>query len=364
MWVLLAGLGLAGCFEINVSVPCGQGSQCEVGRICVEGRCVESPPSDDVGPPDQGHADGADVPPDEGAPPVDAAADAAALDLAVVPDVALDGPAPDARVEPDAAADAGADAAPDPDAAADMAPDGAPLEPEVCGNDVPFDRHGRPCTDGNTIAMWRFDDPAFPAESGFDPGSPPSVAESAQTEHLPDGGRFGGAVSFRGNEDQRINYRGLADVMPPFTIEAWVRPSQLAGARQAIVATMRQSGGVWNGGWEFSLVPDGNSFRLRLSWSNGTERNAASSYTSRRGVPRLTWSHVAVTVTADNVATLWVNGESEQRPMPIDIAAIGTQLGIGNRAHMFNGPFFGALDEIRLTFGVRPDEQIVRGANP
>ncbi len=81
-------------------------------------------------------------------------------------------------------------------------------------------------------------------------------------------------------------------------------------------------------------------------------------------MPRLTWSHVAVTVTGDDIVTLWINGENEQRPQPVEIANRGSSLAIGNRSHRVDGPFYGALDEIRLTAGVRPDAQIIRGAHP
>ena len=216
-----------------------------------------------------------------------------------------------------------------------------------------------------TIALWRFDDPLFPAESGFDPDNPPPKLVHRLADQVPEGGRFGGGVSLRGDGDQRIQYGGLSDVVPPFTIEAWVRPARFEGARQVVLATMRSNASEWRGGWEFSVVPirENQVYSVRFSWSDGTERRLASSFTSRRTIPNLAWSHVAVQVPRDAPVKVWVNGQAEEGEV-VDVADVQWTAVVGNRADRVDGAFHGVLDEIRLSAGVRPDAQIIRGAAP
>ncbi len=363
--LLCGAVVLAGCFEQIESEACGPESPCEDGRHCIAGQCELEPVRDDIGPQDLGFfaQDQPRLPdPDMATPDVAQPEDAASDVEQVPPDAAADAPVADTAVAEATVTDGAM-----PDVAAELvdvlAPDAEP--PEMCDADAPFDGAGRPCVDQDTLALWRFDDPRFPAESGFAPNNPPPKLEQRHADHLPEGGRFAGGVSFRGDGDQRIKYGGLGNVHPPFTIEAWVRPARFEGARQVIISTMRADANDWRGGWEFSVVPIGENqvFSVRFGWSDGTERRVASAFTSRRTIPNLTWSHVAVQVPRDAPVKLWVNGQPEEGEV-VDIAEVQWTTTIGNRAERVDGPFHGVLDEIRLTDGVRPDAQIIRGAMP
>jgi len=351
-------VALGGCFQAVESGPCGPDAPCEPGRHCVADRCEIEPMRDDVGTTDGGVDLDGPVP--DGPAPDVATADGAAD---TQPDIAPDG-APDVSAADLAPLDATPDGPPADVASDAMSPDARP--PEPCLGDAPFDLTGRPCPDDDTLALWRFDEPGFAAVSGIAPENPPNLAEQIIAAEAPDQGRFGGAVAFRGDGDQRLEYNGLEDVLPPFTIEAWVRPDGFAGVRQVIASTITGHASNWHGGWELALVPDevNGIYTLRFSWSDGTEIRVPSGFTTRRSVPPRVWSHVAMTVDRAGTVTLWVSGASEVGPRVVEIDRRMARFTLGNRASRVDGPFSGRLDEIRLSLGVRPPEQIMDGADP
>lgn len=305
---LAALAALAGC-TAEFGGRCAAADECDPDRICLQGYCL--PPSA-AGP---------------------------------------DGEAPDGEAS-------------DGDVPDGEAPDGGDAPPRTCdppaGVEVPaWDEALRPCADGATVALWRFDD-GFEATVPID-RDPLQRSEDvvADRVRIDGGGLFGGAAAFDGAGDPNLDMVDTIRSSGPLTIELWLRLDGEGQQFRGLVSNLDEGRGR-RGGFElFAHAIDGEprSYRLAFAWSGSQYHWTDARFTNG------TWAHLAATLDEENRLTLFVDGQGQ----PFDVVPIGddpTNLRIGRGMRIFNDlrPVRGAIDELRISSIARDPADIARVA--
>jgi Concanavalin A-like lectin/glucanases superfamily len=152
-------------------------------------------------------------------------------------------------------------------------------------------------------------------------------------------GKYGSALNFDGlNDLVSIPDAPELDLTKTFTLEAWVRPDDLAAARP-VIAKGESSGG--NSGYMLSAKYTTNAAGYVASSGSTTTVSASSALPTSPA-----WSHLALTSDGANLR-LYIDGELKATATPsVTAKATAANLEIG---HSFlGGHFDGLIDEVRL----------------
>jgi hypothetical protein len=197
-----------------------------------------------------------------------------------------------------------------------------------------------------TVTQPPVDTSGLVAGFGFEEGTGASVDDKSSSNNdgsingaaWSDGGKYGKALSFDGVND-RIDIPDAAslDLSTEMTLEAWVKPSQLAGWRTVI---LKEGGGGQVYGMYGSAWGDHPSGHVNPGTEQWTQAPAS--------LPVNSWSHLALTYNG-TVARLYVDG-AQVSQANISGGPIQTSTGalrIGGNAP-WGEYFHGLIDEVRI----------------
>ena len=146
------------------------------------------------------------------------------------------------------------------------------------------------------------------------------------------------ALNFDGSNDivsvgtsTTISNMGLI----PFTLEAWVYPTNTAGAR----SIFRKEG-------DYNLYLNGGVLTSEVFPAGGTGGSFVQSAASSTTVPLNQWSHVALVWTG-SAANFYINGVIYAATSTTLSSGAISNLNIG-MSSIFGNPFLGSLDELRI----------------
>ncbi len=158
-------------------------------------------------------------------------------------------------------------------------------------------------------------------------------------------GKFNSALDFDGTNDLvSVPDASVLDLTGSFTLEAWIRPDSLTGARPVISKAAAGPNG-------YMLDAKTGAPRGQVA-SEGTLKAATSPSTVSTGE----WSHLAVTSNG-LVLRVYVNGELKAEAAAIGAAATTVPLVIG-KGQLTGTWFDGRIDEVRLYDEVLNEAQI------
>jgi subtilisin family serine protease len=163
-------------------------------------------------------------------------------------------------------------------------------------------------------------------------------------------GPYGDALNFDGIDDfVSIPDAADLDLTGAFTLEAWVRPDQLSGARSVI----GKSEGLNSG---YALSTEYDTGKPKGTVGDGTTRKwVTGSEPLPSGGPE-DWSHLAFTSDGTTLR-LYLNGALTASGPAVGVKATATDLRIGNVP--FLGYFDGLIDEVRIYDVPLTEEEIV-----
>lgn len=198
------------------------------------------------------------------------------------------------------------------------------------------------------VGYWRLGDATAPTavdetgsgRNGTFSGSMTRGADGDGAGAMPDDRNS--ATDFTGGKVLLADANAL-DITGALTIEAWVKPRHnLADGGYHDLVSKYLSTDTDNLPYEFAIDP---SFRLQLRQAGG---GAVREYlTSVGAVTPYVWNHVAVTRTADNRITFYVNGaKSGEGTMGVAAGANTAQLALGRRPVGGSGQTW--LDEVAI----------------
>ena len=172
-----------------------------------------------------------------------------------------------------------------------------------------------------------------------------------QRRDLGPAGRFGGALSFDGNDWVTVADTAVLGLRTGLTLEAWVRPSTDVPADWRTIILKERTGGL-----AYSLYSDTGEVRAPIGYINtgGVDDLSAA------GVTRLlldTWTHLATTFDGTQLR-IYVNGvQVGSRTVTGNIVASAGPLRFGGNS-VWGEYFNGLIDEIRLYDGARTQAEI------
>jgi len=203
------------------------------------------------------------------------------------------------------------------------------------------------------LAAWRLDEPAGSDTVADDIGDADGTGDGpvlGGESALPS--RFGTAATFDGVDDAFSlgPVDALSDLVHDLSLSAWIRPDDSSGP-QRILAVQ----GWTDGGLVFGLTDEGDTRAVVLTTVGTWD------YTWPLALPAESWTHVAVTLDAGDVATLYVNGEP-RGSLTASLAGPGPGLPTSGSwwigSNGLDGFFDGSLDEIQVWKGVLSDAEI------
>jgi hypothetical protein len=140
------------------------------------------------------------------------------------------------------------------------------------------------------------------------------------------------------------------DLRATWTLEAWIKPANAAGAFQHVLSK-------WNGGGDASYTLEVNGGRLRVAVHDGV--NPSQAEESRGLLQSGVWQHVAATFTR-GVLRLYLDGRLDREVPGVLTPMNSTRpLSIGHEGPPFNGwQYTGLIDEVRVWRVVRSGAQL------
>jgi hypothetical protein len=176
-------------------------------------------------------------------------------------------------------------------------------------------------------------------------------ATSSGGAYTTDAGKYGRAGKFDGVDDY-VRVTGTSafnrTTGQELTVEAWIKPSRLAGYYQDIVVS--RSAGAYN--WMLYQHTTDGSVALHGSAQN------KSTYIP----PVDTWTHIAATVNSSGSYTLYANGAVVQGPQAYTYnLTTPNELSIGNYGSA--EPYQGSIDDVRIYGNARTQAQIITDMN-
>lgn len=177
-------------------------------------------------------------------------------------------------------------------------------------------------------------------------------------------GKFGGALSFDGVNDWVTLADTTAspiDLTSGMTLEAWVKPTELADW-DTIILKERGAGGLSYGLYANDGSPQPGGFNVAAGYQRMA--NSVSDVAVRGPMLALnTWTHLAVTYDGAT-QKLFVNGaEVASRAQTGKIAVANGALRIGGNAAFANEFYKGLIDEVRIYNRARTAAQITSDMN-
>ena len=153
-------------------------------------------------------------------------------------------------------------------------------------------------------------------------------------------GRFGGALKFDGNKSMVVvNDSASLDRAGAITLEAWVRPDNIAGWKNVLSKNM-------TGGAVYSLYANTTTYSspTGMVYIGGDEKMAGGGSTLSAG----TWTHVAMTYDGATLRT-YVNGQLRTSKAQTGIVQTSAgKLTIGGNYTWADEYFIGSIDELRI----------------
>lgn len=131
----------------------------------------------------------------------------------------------------------------------------------------------------------------------------------------------------------------LAFGVGDFTVEAFVMPTNLGARAEQFIVCMRRNGQILSG--QIMSLQNG-----RLGFSNGTMWRLGDTTLSEN-----VWTHVAVS-RESAVIRFFINGVLDEQGVDGTNFSEDRNLNIGNAEGSNNSPFYGFIDELRITKGV------------
>lgn len=164
--------------------------------------------------------------------------------------------------------------------------------------------------------------------------------------------RTSGALNFDGVDDYVLVRDGAALEslgLSPYTIEAWVYPTNITAARSVI----RKDG-------DYSLYIN-NGFVVAQTFPAGGNGGAYTQATSATSVSPNVWTHIA-TVWNGTAFTIYINGISSPVSTTSSSSPQVSKLCIG-KSKMLGQPFAGKIDEVRMWTSMRTVSQLTANIN-
>lgn len=161
----------------------------------------------------------------------------------------------------------------------------------------------------------------------------------------------GNALDFDGSNDRvTVNSVSTLDNLAEFSAEMWIYPTGYGSDNLSILMSKRDFGATGNQSWELYLEGADNSLIFYRNFNDNS-----SDWAHANSVPNAivlnTWQHIALTLGADNIPHLFINGVEVE--YSLNQAGVGTpntsscNLYIG--ANYANGRVLvGKMDEARV----------------
>ncbi len=177
------------------------------------------------------------------------------------------------------------------------------------------------------VAYWPMDDTFGNTLGNFAAGNANSVSFMS--------GHVGSAASFSApNSDIYIDHPTVNLALPSLSIEAWIRPSSLAGKHV-----------ILNKEGSYELYLDGDILKASL-YSDGSP--ASAFLAAHNPITNDVWSHVTLVYDSNN-ARIYHNGQGvASAQLSGRINASNSSLRIGARSYLPTEPFEGLIDEVAL----------------
>jgi PKD repeat protein len=153
------------------------------------------------------------------------------------------------------------------------------------------------------------------------------------------------ALDFDGSDDY-IDC-GTID-LNEFTVEAWLNPTSTLGG--AIVSQINSGDPTMN----FELKLRGRYVEMIFMVNNSNY----SSYSSNNPIPLNQWSHIAVTRSATNDFSIYINGNLDQTFQYSNYKSAPGTITIGKRQNESDTNYKGKIDELRIWNSVRTQADI------
>jgi hypothetical protein len=187
--------------------------------------------------------------------------------------------------------------------------------------------------------------PDLVAAYGFDEASGTSATDASGRGHTAtisgavwtSGGKYGSALAFDGMDDSAtVADTSALDLTTGLTIEAWVRPTALAGWR-TVVLKERSSG------LSYALYASDDASRA----SGFVRRSSDVGVVSPAALPLNSWTHLAVTYDGATLR-LYVNGNQvRSRTQTGAVVTSSNALKIGGNS-VWGEYFAGLIDDVRI----------------
>ena len=184
------------------------------------------------------------------------------------------------------------------------------------------------------VGYWRFDEETGSAAKDSSPyGNHGTIYGATWTD-----GKFGKALSFDGVDDYVDcgNDESL-DITDEITIAVWVKPFSVSISNAGIVAK------PWNDQYGLVLNQDRFQFAYYLADGSGGTLNSITTATTDK------WYHVAVTITSEHLATLYINGAYDNsKNLGQNLKSHPAAVNIGWDGESGARYFNGLIDEVRI----------------